>query len=170
MGKNPKVKKMITLKVYKGVKISYNEDRTIQNESQLIKTEHDTNEWKCLMMTLKSSGFCKVVVEKVNNLDSDFTAVKGIEVYQKEVDKNFSSEIVKELTPDQKRIADLERKLEALTNPTTPISESTENLDLIVEDVDLDVLKAEYLELSGKKAHHLWKMDKLIEKIDELKK
>jgi hypothetical protein len=36
---------------------------------------------------------------------------------------------------------------------------------------DIDTLKAEYEKLSnGKKAHHLWKEDKLIEKIAELKK
>lgn len=35
---------------------------------------------------------------------------------------------------------------------------------------NLESLKLEYQQLSGKKAHHLWKEDKLIELIDELKK
>ena len=35
---------------------------------------------------------------------------------------------------------------------------------------EIESLKAEYETLSGKKAHHLWKEDKLIEKIAELKK
>jgi len=35
---------------------------------------------------------------------------------------------------------------------------------------EIEKLRGEYLELSGKKAHHLWKEDKLIELIDELKK
>ncbi len=39
-----------------------------------------------------------------------------------------------------------------------------------VADENLDALKAEYLLLSGKKAHHLWGEVKLIEKIEELKK
>jgi hypothetical protein len=35
---------------------------------------------------------------------------------------------------------------------------------------EIEKLRGEYLELSGKKAHHLWKEEKLIELIDELKK
>ena len=37
-------------------------------------------------------------------------------------------------------------------------------------DDNIEALKAEYEELSGKKAHHLWKSDKLVEEIEELKK
>lgn len=39
-----------------------------------------------------------------------------------------------------------------------------------VIDDELELLKIEYEELSGKKAHYLWKSDKLTEKIEELKK
>lgn len=35
---------------------------------------------------------------------------------------------------------------------------------------ELELLKIEYEELAGKKAHHLWKADKIAEKIEELKK
>lgn len=45
-----------------------------------------------------------------------------------------------------------------------------EELKEDVTDETLDALKAEYEELAGKKAHHLWKADKLTEKIEELKK
>jgi len=38
-----------------------------------------------------------------------------------------------------------------------------------VTDV-IETLRAEYLLLSGKKAHHLWKEEKLTELIEELKK
>lgn len=39
-----------------------------------------------------------------------------------------------------------------------------------VKDDKLAELKVEYEKLSGQKAHHLWKEDKLVEKIEELKK
>lgn len=49
----------------------------------------------------------------------------------------------------------------------------TDKKEEVLEDSAKDNLKFyqdEYEKLSGKKAHHLWKEDKLIEKIEELKK
>ena len=102
MEKNPKIKQVVTLKVFKGEKISFNEDRSIQNDSQLIKTEHGTNEWKCLMMTLVASGYCKVEVLRVNNIDSNFSEVEDKKSYQKEVESSLNPFLKVELTPDQK--------------------------------------------------------------------
>lgn len=48
-----------------------------------------------------------------------------------------------------------------------PVKE--EETDAVLQD-DLNYYREEYEKLSGKKAHHLWKEDKLIEKIEELKK
>ena len=39
-----------------------------------------------------------------------------------------------------------------------------------VIDENLELLKIEYEELAGKKAHHLWSAKKIAEKIEELKK
>jgi hypothetical protein len=56
------------------------------------------------------------------------------------------------------------------------VNSETEGIVTIktIEEVDQEIKEAnyrlEYEELSGKKAHHLWKIDKLIEKIEELKK
>jgi hypothetical protein len=45
-----------------------------------------------------------------------------------------------------------------------------EEADLEIKEANkIIVLREEYAELSGKKAHHLWKEEKLIELIDKLK-
>ena len=43
-----------------------------------------------------------------------------------------------------------------------------ESIAKIAED-DFNYYKEDYFKLSGKKAHHLWKQDKLIEEIEKLK-
>mgnify|MGYP003624413092 CR=1 FL=1 len=168
MEKNPKIKQVVTLKVFKGEKISFNEDRSIQNDSQLIKTEHGTNEWKCLMMTLVASGYCKVEVLRVNNIDSNFSEVEDKKSYQKEVESSLNPFLKVELTPDQKRIAELEAKLEAFISNKEPKKE----VELDNEEDDKESLKElqlEYFELFGKKAHHMMKAERLIEEIDNFK-
>ena len=72
--------------------------------------------------------------------------------------KNIFKKKETELTPDQKRIADLEAKIEALTKKEKP-----EGINLLEE------LRAEYEKLSGTKADSRWKENKLSEFIEELK-
>ena len=167
MEKNPKVKQIVILKVFKGEKISFNEDRSIQNDSQLIKTEHGTNEWKCLMMTLLASGYCRVEVLRVNNLDVDFSEVENKTTYKKEVESFLNPLEKVELTPDQKRIEELESKLEAFMAGNKVV----ENVDEDEEEKEqrLKVLKLEYFQLFGKEPHHNKKEERLIEEIDEFK-
>tara|TARA_R110000822_G_scaffold41794_3_gene113721 strand:- start:88 stop:600 length:513 start_codon:yes stop_codon:yes gene_type:complete len=168
MKNNPKVKQIVTLKVFKGEKISLNEDRSIQNDSQLIKTEHGTNEWKCLMMTLVASGYCKVEVLRVNNLDVDFSELDDKKAYQKEVEEFLNPLEKIELTPDQKKIAELESKLEAFMAVNKVVEDEDEEGDKIIED-GLKELQLEYFQLLGKKPHHMKKAEGLIEEMDEFK-
>lgn len=51
---------------------------------------------------------------------------------------------------------------------TTPFEEITEEAEK--EESKIDELRAEYLDLSGKKSHHLWGDKKLTEEIEKLKK
>ena len=57
MVEKPKAKKIVALKVYKGVEMLQKPDGSVHNETQYIKTEHGTNEWACLMKFLNSSNF-----------------------------------------------------------------------------------------------------------------
>lgn len=66
---------------------------------------------------------------------------------------------------------DKETKLYWDKKPFKTVKEYTsfEEVKEIENISNTEDLKAEYETLSGKKAHHLWKEDKLIEKIAELK-
>jgi hypothetical protein len=54
-------------------------------------------------------------------------------------------------------------------NTSSVIEKAPEEV-IDVEADDLKYYQEEYEKLSGKKAHHLWKTEKLIEKIEELNK
>ncbi|MBL4705940.1 MAG: hypothetical protein JKY54_15545, partial [Flavobacteriales bacterium] len=84
-----------------------------------------------------------------------------------------------ELTPEQKRIAALEAKLEALTNPAPYSKElSTKETKTVKidsfkdEDDDIATLRAMYKELhpDKKSANGLWKERRLSEEIAKLEK
>jgi hypothetical protein len=53
--------------------------------------------------------------------------------------------------------------------PYDTVKEYANFEDVKEETSDIDALKAEYLELTGAKAHHLWKKEKLEEMIENFK-
>lgn len=149
-------KPIVHLRVYKGLQLFYDANGKVMNPNQLVKLTHDTIEWKNFLKNVQSLGFNSIKVEKMLN----GTTLEEIEI-PKEIEVEVADVFKKkevELTADQKRIADLEAKIEALTKKEKP-----EGINLLGE------LKEEYEKLSGKKAHHLWKEDKLVELIEELK-
>ena len=119
------------------------------------------------MMTLLASGYCRVEVLRVNNLDVDFSEVENKTTYKKEVESFLNPLEKVELTPDQKRIEELESKLEAFMAGNKVV----ENVDEDEEEKEqrLKVLKLEYFQLFGKEPHHNKKEERLIEEIDEFK-
>jgi DNA-binding transcriptional MerR regulator len=149
-------KPIVHLRVYKGLQLFYDANGKVMNPNQLVKLTHDTIEWKNFLKNVQSLGFNSIKVEKMLN----GTTLEEIEI-QKEIEVEVADVFKKkevELTADQKRIADLEARIEALSKKEKP-----EGINLLGE------LKEEYEKLSGKKAHHLWKEDKLVELIEELK-
>lgn len=150
-------KPIVHLRVYKGLQLFYDANGKVMNPNQIVKLTHDTIEWKNFIKNLSGLGFNSVKVEKVLSGDT----LEKIEISKeiiKEVEGVFKPK-EKELSPDQKRIADLEAKIEALTKKD--VAKVGINL--------LEELKAEYETLSGKKAHHLATEATLAEKIQELK-
>jgi hypothetical protein len=161
-GKKPIVK----LRVYRGVELNYDAKGNVKNENFLISVEHGTNLWKLTMKNLKLNGYCKVEVESVWQLQSDSTykEVEDKNAIVKEVKNSFEFEKEVVLTPDQKRIAELEAKLEAFMNGGVKkevVEEVTEN--------SLEDIRAEYQVVVGKKPFNGWDKETLIEKIKEAK-
>ena len=108
-------KRIVHLRVYRGERLSFDANGKVQNENHLVKTHEDSQEYKNLLTSLKISGYCKVEVDNVLKLEGgSYNEVDAPDI-AKEVKEAFEApRQEKELTPDQKRIAELERKLEAV--------------------------------------------------------
>jgi hypothetical protein len=158
----------IHLRVYKqkaGVSgIVRDESGNVINENHLFKCSINTMEWKNWLKHVKNSGFIKIdIIGMYESIDGNgmFQYSEVPEEIKKSIESsmNPSEEIV--LTPDQKRIADLEAKLESLIGgnkaPKKDIKSSI--------DPELAEARKEYFETFGKKGHHSWKAEEITEKI-----
>jgi len=163
MVKKPKDRKIVKIKVYKGDQILLNQDGSINNKSHYIKTEHGTNEWKCLMENLKHFGYCEVHVEDVNVIsENEIFKLNESEIksIKKEVNNFFNFENPKYISPEQKKIKELEEKINNLLNDSYKGPE---------EKTDVQLLRSEYYDLAGKRCSPKWDKETLEQKIEELK-
>lgn len=96
--------KRIHLMVYKGQKISYNANGSIQNENQKIAMNSD--EFRKFLGLCNVFGYCKIVAENVDN-----SKAKAAEV-QKEIDNAFNKQ---EEPPKQDQVKDLKSENEKLS-------------------------------------------------------
>lgn len=112
--------KVVHLKVIKSSSkhrdVSYDKHGNLQNKVDIIKIVYNTKEWKHFIANHNSHNFITISVEKV--MEFDGKNWKDIET-PKEIEDVVKKSLVREkevdLTPDQARIAELERKLELLT-------------------------------------------------------
>lgn len=162
-------KPIVHLRVYRGGDLNYTADGKIKNENQSVKITHDTVEWSNFLRHLKSNQYGKVEVEKVldplkMNEKTELEPISDkdkLEAIKKEVSKAFNgpeNEVV--LTPEQKKIAELEAKLDALTNK----GDKKEPNDV---DDELSKAREEYVKVFGKKGHHSWSVEEINQKIKE---
>lgn len=108
-------KRIVHLRVYRGERLSYDAKGNVQNETQLIKGWEDSVEYKNTLRFLRTNGFCHVEVEAVFQPEGgDYKKVEAPEIVA-EVKAAFNDKPQQELSPSEKRIADLEAKLEKLT-------------------------------------------------------
>lgn len=172
MGKKPQV----NLRVFKGQKMSYDENGNPQNENQQVTLPYDTVQWKNYLKTLRANRFIRVDVESVFYVDQKKDENNFFVDTIKEAEDELVSKIKKEvkesfelpkpeLTQEQKRIADLEAKLEALLSAGSQNATAKSN----GKSDDLDSLKKEYEEVVGKKPHHMAKAETLKKEIEEAK-
>lgn len=135
-------KPIVHLRVYKGIggnsNILKDGNGKIQNENHLVKEIYNTLEWSNYLKNIRVHGFVKVDVEKVIENGEEIST----EAIQKEVDSAMNPVADVPQTPDQKRIAELEAKIDALANggnkAPEPIKEKT------LEDYTMNELKEMY--------------------------
>lgn len=173
MGKKPQV----NLRVFKGSKMSYDENGKPQNENQRVTLPYDTVQWQNYLKALRANRFVRVDVENVffveSKKDDDgffkdtFTDAGDdwMEKVKEEVKKHYE-DAKPELTPEQKKIAELEAAIKALQNGSTKVKESKSEKKKEISE-DINELRAKYEKLYDKKPFAGWKADKLIEKINE---
>lgn len=145
--------------------IVYNSEGKPLNENHLVKLEYDTLQWR---ETIKNLNVFYVIakVEKVlQPTEEGYEEIKNFSSIEKELQDAFNPTQKRELTPEQKKIADLEAKIDALTRGQAPVK------DIDVEDAeivdDLSEARKEYQDHFGKKGHHSWTAEQIREKIEE---
>lgn len=172
-GKKPIVK----IRVYRGVELNYDANGNAKNENYIISMEYGSKIWELFKRNLKLNGYCKAELDSVWNEESEgiYDEVKDVTSYKKEVEDAFDSKVKVELTADQKRIAELEAKLEAFmsSNKEVDIKRDTV-INITKEDVftgeeSIDAIRKEYEKVLGEKPHHMAKAETLLAKIAEHK-
>lgn len=174
MGKKPAV----SLRVYKGPRMSFDENGKVQNENQRVVLTHDTQQWKNFLSALRANGYVKVEAEKIFYVESkkdsegyfkdDITECPEslIEKIKQEVKEAFEQK-APDLTDDQKRIAELEETVKKITKDEKPKADKPKAEKPKTEDIS--DLRAEYEKLYGKKPYGGWKADMLKQKINDFK-
>jgi hypothetical protein len=115
--------KVITLRLYKGLKLLFNEQGQVENKNQLIKLI-DGEEWLNYLSLIKAQGLCKVtLVSVMESVNSKLTPVTGDHLKlivsqlvkacgkSDETDKELRLELPKEAKSDDEKIKDLASKM-----------------------------------------------------------
>jgi len=167
-----------------GIKgIAKGENGKVVNDNHLVKLAYGSFSWDNYMKNLQASGIIKVDVVgflKKDYKEGPFTydEAKGV---QAEVDTAMTVQAEVKLTPDQKRLAELEAKYNALIEeqagnseekpeeeeaPAQEGNDSRSGNDAEAEAA-LEAVRAKYTEVFGKPPHHMKQLKGLTEAIDE---
>lgn len=142
----------VRLRLYRGSKsdISYNEKGTVKSENWANAYEYGSEIWRHAMANLLGEfGFATVESVSEKNKEGGYDQVtdeKTLSAIQKEVDTAFAPK-QKALTPEQKKIADLEAQVQQLMNKSIPTT-ATNTTD------ELEAAKVEYKALFGQRPHN----------------
>lgn len=173
--------KTIHLRIYKSKgrsrDILKKSNGEIANENQKVTLLYNSMEWGNFLIHMKQLGICKVDVlgfyNESNKLNTDgsFKLDEAPESIGVEIESYFRDEDV-ELTPDQKRIAELEAqnkemmsKMEAVMAGGNGVAKEPKK----EVDSELRVLRTKYTKLNnGTKGSPKWDVETLKVKINEL--
>ena len=173
-------KPTVSLRVYKGSEVYYDKEGNVVNENQIITLEHNTLSWRLFLQHITRHGYVLVEVERayfseLKDGEEKIEEVKELKSSQNEVEKAFNPADDVVLTPEQLRIQELEaknaefqEKLDSLItskveSATKPPKKSN------TEKTKIQLLRAEYYELAGKRCAPSWDESELELKINELK-
>lgn len=156
-------KPIVSLQVYKGKTLSYNKDGSVQNENHPVKIEHNTISWRNFMKYLCANGYVDVKVNSAYTVDADYkqTPYKDIDAIKKEVKEALTPTPIKVVTPEQKEIAELKAKVDALMGISPKEIKKIE----VVQEAGKKEAVAEYKKVFNKKPFHSWDVKTLKEKI-----
>lgn len=151
------MKKVVWLRIYQGREILKKENGEISNENQLVKLVHGTLEWKNYLKGLKNSPLCKVEVYKVfETIKGGYKELKDFKDIKEELLLSLQKD-EKELTKEQKEIKELKEQMAKILDKS--IKGGKDNVE---ETHDLEDLRKKYKEKFGKKAHHMFKAERII--------
>lgn len=104
-------KPVVQLRIYKGSEKAFNGKGEVLNENQKVTLTYNTLEWNNYFKYIAASGFGIIEVEACYVNEKEVEVSDEIQSF---IDNVFKTP-EKELTADQKRIADLEAKIDALS-------------------------------------------------------
>lgn len=178
-------KPIVHLHLYKGSEVIYNASGKCINENQPYNEKYYSSSFKNFLTVINQ--YCKVdVVGITNSKGEKWQDESLIDIVKKDIREAQANVNAKALTPDQKRIAELEAKLNTLIEEKQPIEKVKETpvvdvkpeveVEVEVKQVENNIndeeeklkeAKAKYKELYGKEPHRLMKLGTLLAKIAE---
>lgn len=160
---------IVTLRVFKG-KVTFDESGNISSFNQTMKLHFGRLEWSNFLKSARMLGFSKIEVLNCKEYDNDrkLVLVETPESVVSDIKKIFEVP-EKELTPEQKRIKELEERLARIelgSNPNKEVSKK-EEAPKVEKDDDLEAARDRYKSIFDKKPHHSWSVEVIEEKINE---
>ncbi|MDV3630463.1 hypothetical protein CMU57_02105 [Elizabethkingia anophelis] len=175
-----RTKLAVHLLVFYG-KVLYDEKQKLISKSAPVQLIYGSNEWDRFFDNRVLNGISKATVERAFDLDKPNKDIpvesleryeelneKEIELLQDEVDSYFKAPEA-ELTPDQKKIKELEEKLEQIMAGGSKVEQvvTTKVPETPADNEALNNTKEQYEKLFGKKGGPLWTVEQYNAKIDE---
>ncbi len=153
--------------------VSYNSSGSVISDNQKVTLTYGVFSWPTHLENLPQSGWGKIEVAKIYRGELDATEAESelFEQIKQEV-ADFYKKPEQALTPEQQKIADLEKQLAEIKNQLGGKKEDQKPETKKAEDPKADELKPlrdEYETLSGNKPNGTWGEKKLTEEINKLK-
>ena len=152
-------KPIVHLRVFKGQEMLYDANGNLRTPSQIVKLTHDTVEWKNFLNNLPATfGMAKVekVLSDLGN--GEYKEVETPVEIIKEVEAVFKAP-EKELTPEQKELAELREAVKALSKG----NKAEKGIDLLGD------LKKEWASLTDAKPGKNWGVQDFQDAISDIK-
>ena len=153
-------KPIVHLRIFKGREMLYDALGNLKTPSQTVKLTYNTVEWKNFVSNLVASGYAMAKVDKVfqETSNGEYKEIEASTEILKEIENIFKAP-EKELTDDQKKIAELEAKVELLSKG----NKATKGIDLLAD------LKKEYASMTDAIPNPDWTVQEYQDIIADMK-